>query len=165
MDEKALYVEKQYLGFNPYAIMRRSVLAIFLFLAYYFAPETSKVADFYFFGGLTVLVVSVGLLWVLHFETRIEDHFVILDGLWTSRKIKIDLHSVVALEKVAMESSWINRPAYHLHRQGEVKFYTYGAHGIALTDRQGTRYVIGSQRANELYYILKNELKSLEQHA
>jgi hypothetical protein len=46
-----------------------------------------------------------------------------------------------------------------------VKFYTYGSQGIALTDRQGTRYLIGSQRANELYYILKNELKSLEPHA
>ena len=165
MAGEVLYTEKQFIGYNPYAILRRSVIAVFLFLAYYFAPETNRMADYYFFGGLALVVASVALLWVLHFETILQDGFLILDGLWTSRKVKVDLSSIETLEKTTINTSVFHRPAYNLHKQNEVRFFTYGNQGVVLTDRQGTRYIIGSQRTNELYYILKSELKALQKHA
>ena len=83
------FIEKQYLGLNKMALTRRLALAIFCFVAYYWRENNDKAGDLYFVIGIAIIVFSALLLFVLHFETKVFNGSIILDGLWTSRKIKI----------------------------------------------------------------------------
>ena len=84
------FIEKQYLGLNKMALTRRLALAVFCFVAYYWRENNDKSGELYFVIGIAIIVFSVLLLFVLHFETKVFNGSIILDGLWTSRKIKIN---------------------------------------------------------------------------
>jgi len=154
-DYDILFEEKQYMGLNKSSLLRRSVLAIFCFLAYYFSdripnmPEAENTDDFLFFVGIAILIVSLLLVFVLHIHTKVINGSIILDGLWTSRKVKIDLGSIVSAKKVPYSRYIFSRPAYNLHRKGKIKFYTRGNEAIELVDKDGLKYLIGSQKADE----------------
>ena len=45
--------------------------------------------------GIAIIVISTLLVLVLHFHTQVQNGSIILDGLWTARKVKIDLHSIL----------------------------------------------------------------------
>lgn len=167
MSEKELeFEEKQYLGYNKFSLFRRLVLAIFCFLIYFFSDEIpsltrqSSTADLMFFMGIFVLVVSVILIFVLHMKTTIENNSVVIDGLWTARRVKIDLNSIVQVNKVDYSKYLLNRPVYNLHRKGKIKFFTRGNEAVELTDKDGLKYIIGSQRPFELYRLIKNKISS-----
>ena len=116
------FFENQYLGLNRMSLTRRMSLAIFCFLAYYFNSFNSEVGDMYFFIGLFIIVISIVLLFILHFQTKIENGSIILDGLWTSRKVKIDISSLVSCEEVSYSKYILNRSVYNLHRKGTFSF-------------------------------------------
>ena len=84
---------------------------------------------------------------------------IILVGLWTARKIKIDISSLVSAKKVHYSKYIINRAVYNLHFKGTIRFYTGGNDAVELTDRDGLIYLIGSQRAEELSEVINNKLK------
>ena len=84
---------------------------------------------------------------------------VILDGLWTSRKIKIDMASITSVRKVNYSKYTINLPVYNLHFTGKVRFYTRGDDAVELIDKDGLIYLIGSQRAEELSSVINRELQ------
>ncbi len=69
----------------------------------------------------------------------------ILDGLWTTRLVKIDLNSIVKVERTKYSSYIINNPVYNLHTKGKIRFYAGGKEAISLTDRDGLEYIIGTQ--------------------
>lgn len=169
-EETARFEEKQYLGFNIYSTIRRTVIALFCFLAYYFSinseefPATDKQANILFMMGVVTLMISIFLMFILHLHTKVHNGFVELDGLWTARKVKIDLHSIVAVKKVRYNQYMLNRPVYNLHLKGTVKFYTRGSEAVRLTDKSGLKYVIGSQQAANLYKAIQEELQQTKHH-
>ena len=155
---KNQFIEKQYLGLNKMSISRRLVLSIFCFIAYYWRENHEKSGDLFFLMGIAILVISVFLIFILHFETKVYNCSIILDGLWTSRKIKIDLNSIQSVKKVMYSKYILNRSVYNLHLKGTIRFYTRGADAVELTDKDGLIYLIGSQKSEELARVINQEL-------
>ena len=153
------FIEKQYLGLNKMALTRRLALSVFCFIAYYWKENHDNAGELYFVIGIAIIVFSVLLFFVLHFETKVFNGSIILDGLWTSRKIKIDTVSLVSVKKVNYSKYIINRAVYNLHFKGTIRFYTRGDDAIELTDKDGLVYLIGSQKADELSRVINNKLK------
>ena len=156
--EENQFTEKQYLGLNKMSFFRRMALSIFCFLAYYWSENQS--GDLFFFLGISILVISALLVFVLHFETRIIKDAIILDGLWTSRKVKIDVNSLQSAEIVKYSRFFLNRSVYNLHFKGSIRFFTRGKDAVKLTDKDGQVYLIGSQKVEELERIIKNKLNN-----
>jgi hypothetical protein len=98
------------------------------------------------------------MLFLLQFRTIVNNKSIILNGLWTTRLVKIDLNSIVMLEKDIYSKYFLNNPAYNLHRNGTIRFYAGGKDAIKLTDRDGLVYIIGSQRVTELYHAIQSEM-------
>ena len=94
------FIEKQYLGLNKMSLTRRMSLAIFCLVAYYWRENHDKAGELYFFIGIGIMVISMLLFFILHFKTQVINGSIILDGLWTSRKVKIDTASIVSAKKV-----------------------------------------------------------------
>jgi len=155
-----LFEEKQFLGLNKFSLLTRSVIAIFCFLAYYFSDHIAlsdgqRTDEFLFFVGIAILVVSLILVFVPHIFTTVTNSSITLDGLWTARKVKIDLGSIVSAEQVPYSQYLMNRSAYNLYRKGQIKFYTRGNEAVKLVDKDGLIYLIGSQKAGELTKTLQ----------
>lgn len=154
-----IFHEKQYLGRDYIFISIRLVMAIFCFVAYYWTENRDINGDLLLLVGCVILIVSVIMLFILHYRTIVKNKAVILDGLWTTRLVKIDLNSVVKAEKTEYSSFFINNPVYNLHKKGTIRFYAGGKDAVKLTDRDGLVYIIGSQKAGELYNAIIEEIK------
>ena len=152
------FIEKQYLGLNKMSLSRRISLALFCFVAYYWRENNDKHGGLFFFLGIIILIISVLLVFILHFETKLQNNSIILDGLWTSRKIKIDLRSIASAKKVIYSKYILNRSVYNLHMKGTIRFYTRGNDATELIDKDGLVYLIGSQKAEELTRLINQEL-------
>lgn len=171
-----LFEEKQYLGHNRLSMVIRTMLALFCFLGYYWSenPKPVQVSFFtigsypiqrfsnsgliFFVVGTSILVLSAGLTYVLHIQTKVYKGYMILDGFWTSRKIKIDLSNITSIRKSRYKKNIFRRAVYNLHNMGVIRFYTSGNDFVELVDNTGFTYKIGSQKPQELYNILKTEL-------
>jgi len=152
------FIEKQYLGLNKMSLTRRMTLAIFCFVAYYWRENHDKSGELYFFLGIAIMIISILLLFILHFKTQVKNGSIILDGLWTSRKIKIDTGSIVSAKKVQYSKYFLNRAVYNLHLKGTIRFYTRGIDAVELTDKDGLVYLIGSQKSEELARVIQKKL-------
>ena len=152
------FIEKQYLGLNKMSLTRRMSLAIFCFAAYYWRENHDKSGELYFFLGIAIMIISILLLFVLHFKTQVKNGSIILDGLWTSRKVKIDTASIISAKKVQYSKYFLNRTVYNLHLKGIIRFYTRGIDAVELTDRDGLVYLIGSQKPEELARVIQKKL-------
>ena len=154
MDNKILFEEKQYLGFNTYSISRRMVLAIFCFVAYYYTENRERDADLLFVLGIFILVVSVILLFVKHLHIIVNENSIILKGMWKTRLVKIDRSSIVKVEKTVYSNYHLNNPTFNVHSKNTIKFYSGGKDAIRLTDREGMDYLIGTYKPEEFYRAL-----------
>jgi hypothetical protein len=134
-------------------------MAIFCFAAYYWTENRERNGDLLLLVGCGILFISVMMLFVLHFRTIVNNKSVILNGLWTTRLVKIDLNSIVKVENTKYSNYLLNNPVYNLHRNGTIRFYAGGKDAVKLTDRDGLVYVIGTQRALELYNAIQQEMK------
>jgi hypothetical protein len=134
-------------------------LAMFCFIAYYWRENHDKSGELYFFIGIGIMVISMLLFFILHFETKVINGSIILDGLWTSRKVKIDTASIVSVQKVKYSKYFLNRSVYNLHLKGTIRFYTRGFDAVELIDKDGLVYLIGSQKAEELARVINIKLK------
>lgn len=167
---EVIFEEKQYLGYNKYSIIRRMSFAIFCFLAYYFSghekvtPIMGKIkvienpGDLFFLMGILILLWSIFLVFVLHIKTQVFERYIVIDGLWTSRKVKIDLNSIKTVRQVPYSKYLLNRPVYNLHKRGKIRFFTQGNDAIELTDKEDLIYVIGTQHAKFLKESIDNQL-------
>lgn len=161
MEDKPVFIEKQYLGREWIPVTIRLVLAIFCFAAYtfnFFTNETEK-ADILAVVGFGIIIISIIMGFLLHFRTRVVNKSVLVDGLWTTRLVKIDLNSIEKAEIGKYSRYLFNNPVYNLHQKGTIRFYTSGKDAIHLTDRDGLVYIIGSQHANEFLRAIKEEMK------
>ena len=160
MNDKPLFEEKQYLGFNKMALMRNMVFVLFCFVAYYWTEEREENGDLFFLVGCSILVITIILMLVKHLHTKVFDSYMELDGIWTTRKVKIDFNSITRCEKTNYSKYWINNPAYNLHIRGVIRFYTSGRQAVRLADKEGLQYLIGTQRADELCRVIDERISA-----
>ncbi|MFA6249400.1 MAG: hypothetical protein WC615_20845, partial [Mucilaginibacter sp.] len=93
MSDKSVFVEKQYLGREWIPITIRLVLAMFCFAAYFFTDERERNGDLLAIVGFVIIIISIIMGFLLHFSTRVINKSILLDGLWSTRRVKIDLNS------------------------------------------------------------------------
>ena len=153
--EEILFEEKQYLGYNRYSNVRRFILGVFCFIAYFWQEEHDRNGEMLFAMGMAIMTISVILMFVLHLHTKVTDHSIILDGLWTSKRVKIDLGSIESARAVPSRRFLLSRPVYNLHWKGVIKFYCRGKEGVELVDKDGMKYIIGSQMSGQLAQLLQ----------
>jgi hypothetical protein len=153
------FLEKQYLGRDHGRISIRLVLALFCFAAYYITELREQNAELFLVVGCGILVASVIMMFLLHYKTTVKNKSIVLDGLWTTKMVKIDLNSIVKVERTPYSSFIINNPVYNLHQKGTVFFYADGKDAVKLTDRDGLVYIIGTQRPVELEQSIHAEMK------
>jgi hypothetical protein len=158
-DDKSVYQEKQYLGREWIPISIRLVLSIFCFVIYFFTGDRERNSDLLLVVGFGILIISIIMGFLLHFRTSVQNKSVILNGLWTTRLVKIDLNSIIKVEKGSYSRYLFNNPVYNLHKKGTIRFFTSGNDAVHLTDRDGLVYIIGSQHVNELERAIKTEMK------
>lgn len=152
------FEEKQYLGYNKFNLFIRLFIALGAFVSYFVSDSKDETSNLFLIIGLAILVISVLSFFVLHLKTQVRSDFVELDGFWTTRKVKIDLKNIVKSEVVKYSKILFNRPVYNLHIRGKVKFFTHGNYAVELTDKDGLRYRIGSQRFEELNGIIQEKI-------
>lgn len=158
-DNQPVFLEKQYLGRDYSRISIRLVLALFCFAAYYITERRELNAGLFLVVGCSILVVSVIMMFLLHYKTTVNNKSIVLDGIWTTKMVKIDLNSIVKVERIPYSSYIINNPVYNLHQKGTVRFYAGGKDAVKLTDRDGLLYIIGTQRQTELEQCIRAEMK------
>lgn len=134
-------------------------MILFCFTAYYINYERERNGDLFLVVGCSILVVSVIMLFMVHYRTTVKSKSVILDGLWTTRLVKIDLNSIIKVERTKYSSYIINNPVYNLHTKGKIRFYAGGKEAISLTDRDGLEYIIGTQCPTELEEAIRREMQ------
>ncbi|MDO3642272.1 MAG: hypothetical protein ACTHMI_10535 [Mucilaginibacter sp.] len=157
--DKPVFTEKQYLGREFIPITIRLVLAMFCFAAYFFTDEREHNGGLLAIVGFAIIIISIIMGFLLHFRTRVENKSIMLDGLWTTRLVKIDLNSIVKVERKQYSRYLFNNPVYNLHSKGTIRFYCAGKEAIHLTDRDGLIYIIGSQHVNEFERAIRGEMK------
>ncbi len=157
MENTAVFVEKQYVGRDYTRISIRMVVVLFCFAAYYLSEDQEKNGSLFLLVGSGTLIASVVMMFMLHYRTTVIGKSVILDGLWTTKLVKIDLQSIVKVERTPYSSYMINNPVYNLHQKGKIRFYAGGKEAIRLTDRDGLVYIIGTQSPGELEAAVKSE--------
>jgi hypothetical protein len=174
MQNEIIFEEKQYLGYNKWSIIWRTVLALFCFVLYYWSenpkavdvngieipssPVDENSGQLFFLMGLILMLLSLVLIFVLHLHTKIVGENLLLEGLWTSRKVKIDLKNIVSVQKVKYSKYLLNRPVYNLHLKNKIRFFTQGNFAVDLVDKEGLTYRIGTQRGEELLQAI-NQIK------
>ena len=159
MSEKTVFTEKQYLGREFIPLTIRLALAMFCFAVDFFTDERERSGDLLMVVGFSIIVISIFMGFLLHFRTRVQNKSVLIDGLWTTRLVKIDLNSIVKVEKNVYSKYLFNNPVYNLHSKGTIRFFTAGKEAIHLTDRDGLVYIIGSQQVNEFLRAIEGEMK------
>ena len=160
MSNKPLFTEKQYLGreFIPATI--RIMLAAFCFAIYFFTDERESSGNLLLVVGIAIIVISIILRFMLHFSTRVLNKSIMLDGLWTTRLVKIDINGIVKAEKGLYSRYLFNNPVYNLHSRGTIRFYASGKEAIHLTDRDGLVYIIVSRHSDDFLKAIQQEMKS-----
>lgn len=159
MNEQFTFHEKQYLGRDYNFISIRMVMAIFCFIAYYWTENRERNGELLLVAGCGILTISVIMLFVLQYKTIVINKAIILNALWTTRLVKIDLNSIVKVERDDYSKYFLNNPVYNLHRNGTIRFYAGGKDAVKLTDRDGLIYIIGTQKSLELYNAIESEMK------
>lgn len=161
MSSGILFQERQTLASQKFWTTRRFVLALFCFAAYFFSEDRNrKDADLFLVVGTGILVISLLFIFITHYRTKIQNGSVIIDGLWSTKRVKIDLNSIISTEIVRYSPYLINNPVYNLHNKGTIRFYTRGKYAVKLVDKDGLEYVIGSQDPIELNRVIAEALAS-----
>lgn len=165
------------MGHNRFSILVRTILTIFCFLGYYWSenPKPVEVSIFrigsypiqqfsnsglvFFIMGIAILLLSAGLTYVYHIKIKVYKGYLMLEGFWTSRRVRIDLSNIVSIRKSRYKKNSLRRAVYNLHNSGLIRFYSSGEDFVELVDKQGFTYRIGSQKVQEFFQVLKAELK------
>lgn len=160
MGNRYAFFEKQYIGRDYIRICIRLVMAAFCFAAYVYERDRDNTQDLFLVVGFGIIGVSILLLFLIQYKTTIDQKKIIIDGLWSAKKVVIDLNSIVKVRKDTYSSYLFNNPVYNLHRKGSIRFYSSGKDAVVLEDRDGLVYYIGTQRPNEMYLVIQEEMRS-----
>jgi len=157
---KVIYIENQYLGRDRGWLSVRLLLALFCFVAYYINIEQEKNSRLFLVAGSVIILVSIIMMYMLHYRITVTQSSIQLSGLWTARLVKIDLNSVVKYEAQPYSTFLVNNPVYNLHQKGKIRFYAGGKQAVWITDRDGLIYIIGSQRPTELVNAIRSVIET-----
>lgn len=160
MADKPLFLENQYLGRDRGWLSVRLILALFCFVAYYINMDRTVDSQLFFIVGTVIVIGSIGMMYVLHYRITVRPGSLVISGLWTTRLVKIDLHSIHKAEEKPYSSFFVNNPVYNLHQRGKIRFYAGGRGAVWLTDKDGLVYIIGSQRSKELVSAIRKAKQS-----
>ena len=159
MNQDYIFKERQYLGRDKSWISIRLTLALFCFIAYYLNFDHLASRQLFFIVGSAIILVSVVMMYLLHYQTVVSNNNITLSGLWTTSLVKIDLSSIVKVEKKEYSRFIFNNPVYNLHKNGKIRFYAGGKEAIWLTDRDGLVYIIGTHKPEALYTSILKGVK------
>lgn len=175
-NEKILFTEKQYMGHNRLSIIWRTIITLFCFVGYYWSenPKPVQVAVFkigyypaldipnsgkiFFLLGLLIVILSSVLTYVLHTHIKVYSQYIVIDGFWTARRVRINLNTITHIRKSKYKKHIFRRAVYNLHSKGIIRFHTSGNEFIELKDNAGFTYRIGSQKSIELFSLLKTQI-------
>lgn len=157
MNQQNLFLERQFLGRDMTWISVRLTLALFCFIVYYLNMDHFISSQLFFIVGSCIIVVSILMMYMVHYRTKVAEKSVILSGLWSTRLVKIDLASIVKVEKKPYSTYVFNNPVYNLHKNGKIRFYSGGKDAVWLTDKDGLIYIIGTHRQEELFNAIQKE--------
>ena len=135
-------------------------MAAFCFAVYVYERDRDNTVDLFLVVGFGIIGVSIILLFLVQYKTVIENKKVVIDGLWTTKKVEIDLNNIKEIRKETYSRYFFNNPVYNLHKNGTVRFFSSGKDAVVLVDKDGLQYYIGTQRPNEMYLVLQNEMKA-----
>lgn len=174
--EPIKFEEQQYHGLNRHSLVRRTLLSVFCFVAYYWSenpkpvdvgaieigeyPGDVRYGQLFFVLGLALLVLSVILLFVPHMKTVFTDREIILKAKFPPRAVTIPYQNIQSLRKIHMRPSIFNRPVFNLKTRGRIRFYTWGNEMIEIKAKDGKVYRIGTQKPTEFYTVLKTSLST-----
>lgn len=150
MSKSIIFEESQYLGRDKTWISVRLILALFCFVAYYITDDDLVSQQLFFLVGCLIIVISVIMMYMVQFRTVVRDGSVIISGLWSSSLVKIDIGNITSVEKKPYSKFFFNNPVYNLHKNGHIRFYAGGSDAVWLTDKDGLKYIIGTQKQSEL---------------
>lgn len=151
MEQTPFFVERQYLGRDMTWISVRLILALFCFIVYYLTVDDLLSRQLFFIVGSSIILVSIIMMYLVHYKTVVTPNSVRMSGLWTTSLVKIDLASITVVEKKPYSKFIFNNPVYNLHKNGKIRFYAGGKDAVWLTDRDGLVYIIGTFKQEELY--------------
>ncbi|HMR20110.1 MAG TPA: hypothetical protein PKA53_12485, partial [Sphingobacterium sp.] len=151
MNQTYIFKERQYLGRDKTWISIRLILALFCFVAYYLNFDHLASRQLFFIVGSSIILVSIVMMYLLHYQTVVSANNIIIKGLWTTSLVKIDLASIEKVEKKPYSRFVFNNPVYNLHKNGKIRFYAGGKDAVWLTDRDGLVYIIGTMKPEGLY--------------
>lgn len=160
MGNRYAFFEKQYIGRDYIRICIRLVMAAFCFAAYVYERDRDNTQDLFLVVGFGIIAVSIALLFLIQYKTIIDHKQIIIDGLWSAKRVVIDLNTIKNVRKDTYSNYFFNNPVYNLHRKGSIRFYSSGKDVVVLTDMDGFEYYIGTQRPNEMYLVIQAEMKS-----
>ena len=159
MPERPAYIEKQYIGRDYIRICIRLVMSAFCFAAYVYERDRDRTQDLYLVVGFGIIGVSIALLFLIQYKIVIENKRIVIDGLWTATRVEIDLSTIKNVRKDVYSNYFFNNAVYNLHRKGSIRFYSSGKDVVVLTDAEGFEYYIGTQRPNEMYLVIQEEMR------
>src|ERR1700741_592742 len=105
------------MGHNRLSIIWRTIIALFCFVGYYWSenPKPVQVSIFkigyypaldipqsgtiFFVLGILILILSTVLTYVLHTHIKVYSTYMIIDGFWTARKVKINFNTITHIRK------------------------------------------------------------------
>jgi hypothetical protein len=175
INNNLLFEEKQFLGFNRFTIIVRTILTLFCFVVYYWSENPKPVdldiirigsypgnyiensGQIFFIFGVLILLISVALTYILHIQTKVFKDYLEINGVFNSRKVIIDRENIVYARKIKLKSNILKRPVYNLFSKGFIRFFTFGSESVEIKDKFGTIYRLGTQKATELLRLLNNE--------
>ena len=99
------FSEKQYLGLNKMSFLEELLFQFFVF-RFYWSENHDKSGDLFSFLGISILLISALSVFILHFETKVINNSIILDGLGQLEKVKIDINSLKSVEIVKAYSEF-----------------------------------------------------------
>ncbi len=154
MATKYDYHERQFLGFNRFGIIRRTVIALFCLIFYYAAEADDQMKSLFFLLAIVILALSLLSMLIQHLETRLDGSKLTLIGPMTFKKVSLDLEGLKSVEVKPYSRLMLNRPMFNLHRAGTIRFFTYGKWCIEFETKDGEKVRLGTQRPNGLKEIL-----------
>lgn len=170
------FEEQQYHGLNRHSLVRRTLLSVFCFLAYYWSenpkpvdvanihigeyPGDVRYGELFFVLGLAILALSVILLFVPHMKTELTETELLLHGKFPPRTVRIPLSSISTVRKVTIRPSIFNRPVFNLQTKGRLRFYTWGNEMLEIAGKDGKVFRVGTQRSTELLNLLKTAVST-----
>ena len=131
---------------------------LFCFVPYYWTENRELNGNVFFFLGCAILLFHILSLFVTHIRIWVTDEMIQLKGVGVARNVVIPLSKIRSVEKQKYSQYLINNPVFNLHREGVLKFYSTGNEAVKILTDDGLVYLIGTQKADELYRLLTEQI-------